>query len=331
MRNLVLVLFLASIVLACRQGSKSTIKGTFSDFAVEDTASIDKIFLADKSDRTVLLERRPSDWMVNGKYTVRYDLINNLLNTIKKVSVMQFVPKTAVENILKELSVNSTKVEIYQKGKLTITYFVGHATQNSLGTYMLIQGSDTPFICYVPGFRGYLSPYYMPIENEWISRQIFNHKPSQISSVSLDFERFPEASWKIENVDNKNFKLFNTKNDQFESSFDTSRVIDVISSFGYRGFEGFLAANKDRLDTCLTPKYYLGKLALIDKNNQEFSLKIYQIPLEEPVEDDYGKLTYVDPERFYGVVNNFNTLCQYYTFDPILVPIDYFLQRKNKN
>ncbi len=331
MRNLVIILFLASLVFACRQGSKSTIKGTFSDFAVEDTASIDKIFLADKSNRTVLLERRPSDWMVNGKYTVRYDLINELLNTIKKVSVMQFVPKTAVENILKELSVNSTKVEIYQKGKLTITYFVGHATQNSLGTYMLIQGSDTPFICYVPGFRGYLSPYYMPIENEWISRQIFNHRPSQISSVSLDFERFPEASWKIENVDNKNFKLFNTKNNQFEASFDTNRVIDVISSFGYRGFEGFLASNKDRLDTCLTPKYYLGKLALIDKNNQEFSLKIYQIPLEEPVEDDFGKLTYVDPERFYGVVNNFNTLCQYYTFDPILVPIDYFLHRKNKN
>lgn len=331
MRNVAVCIFFASILIACNMGSKTTIKGTFSDFGVEDTASIDKIFLADKSNRTVLLERKEGYWMVNQKYHVRYDLINNLLNTIKKVSVMQFVAKPAIENVLKDLAVGATKVEIYQNQKLVKTYYVGGPTQNSLGTYMLIQGSDTPFICYVPGFRGYLSPYYMPLEGEWISREIFNHRPSQIEWASLEFAKVPEVSWKIENLDNKNFKVINIHTQQEVEAFDTNRVKDVLSSFTYRGFEQFTTANKERLDSVIVPKYYLGKLALQDKNGAIHSVKFYQLPYERPVTNENGEIDLIDPERMYGVVNDFVTICQYYTFDPLLVPIDYFLPRKNKN
>ncbi len=331
MRNFLAVLFISTLIFACNRGSKSTIKGTFSDFLVEDTASIDKIFLADKSNQTVLLERKVNSWMVNGKYTARYDLINELLNTIKKVSVMQFVPKGAVENILKQLAVASIKVEIYQHQKLVKTYYVGSPTQNSLGTYMLIDGSDTPFICYIPGFRGYLSPYYMPLEGEWISRQIFNHRPSQIQWAKAEFAKFPEISWKIENPDNKNFKLLSLQSNQYIQDFDTNRVKDVLSSFAYRGFEQFTTANKDRLDSVLVPKYYLGKLSILDKDNVEHSVTFYQLPYERPVTEENGEISLIDPEKMYGVVNEFTTICQYYTFDPLLVPIEYFLPKKNKN
>ena len=48
--------------------NNSTIKGEYSDFAVEDTASITKIFMADKANNQVLLERSDnSKWLVNGK------------------------------------------------------------------------------------------------------------------------------------------------------------------------------------------------------------------------------------------------------------------------
>ena len=66
----------------------STIKTQLRDFAVEDTASVTKIFLADKADNTILLERQDDGtWKVNDTYLVRPDVINNLLGTINTITL----------------------------------------------------------------------------------------------------------------------------------------------------------------------------------------------------------------------------------------------------
>ena len=84
---------------------KGTIKETLRDFAVEDTAAITKIFLADKSNKSITLERQPSGtWLVNGKFIARRDAIQTLLYTIKKVDVKELVGKKAQDAIVMRLS-----------------------------------------------------------------------------------------------------------------------------------------------------------------------------------------------------------------------------------
>ena len=67
----VLIVFVLLAVVACGLWyveSNKSIKGELRDFAVTDTSSIDKIFLADKEGRAVTLVREaPNRWMVNGK------------------------------------------------------------------------------------------------------------------------------------------------------------------------------------------------------------------------------------------------------------------------
>ena len=46
----------------------STLQGEASDFQVWDTASVTKIYLADRRDRESLLERQPQGWTLNGTY-----------------------------------------------------------------------------------------------------------------------------------------------------------------------------------------------------------------------------------------------------------------------
>jgi hypothetical protein len=63
----------------------TTFKGELKDFAIHDTASITKIFLADKTGRTVLLQKQPDQtWLVNGMYKADQKKIDLLKQTIKQ-------------------------------------------------------------------------------------------------------------------------------------------------------------------------------------------------------------------------------------------------------
>ena len=60
-----------------------------SAFAIADTSSISKIFIADKDGFQALLERVPGQryWSLNGNYLARKDAVDLLLKTFKRVKV----------------------------------------------------------------------------------------------------------------------------------------------------------------------------------------------------------------------------------------------------
>ena len=93
-RILVIVLVLAFITFyLVFNNSKSTLLKRYSNFAIEDTASITKIFLADKRNNRVLLERiKPGKWTINKVYEGNNDAITILLKTIANINVRMPVP-----------------------------------------------------------------------------------------------------------------------------------------------------------------------------------------------------------------------------------------------
>ena len=66
-----------SIYIYKTKGNTSTLDKEASDFKFKDTASIDKIFLADKEGKQVLVERTKSGWVLDGKFHVRPDVIES--------------------------------------------------------------------------------------------------------------------------------------------------------------------------------------------------------------------------------------------------------------
>lgn len=312
---------LLSIVVAC--GGKGSQKNELSSFKVEDTASIDKIFMADKSNRKVLLTKENGRWMVDNEFPARVDLINDLLILLKRIEVKQYVPKTALENVIKSLSVYSTKVEIYQKGKLTKTMYVGGPTQDHLGTYMLLEGSSVPFICYVPGFRGYLTPYFIPMPEEWRDRMIFAYHINDIHKVKMEFVNLPDQSYEVSH-DKGRFEIRLLKSNTLLHNFDTLAVKDWMKNFKNIGFESFLDVNKARLDS-VTSKYGLYKITVTQSDGKERSVALYQIPLPPGTIDIYGNEEKIDVDRMYGIIDGKTlVLCQYFTFDPVTIPPSYF-------
>ena len=132
-RNALIIIGLMGLIAAAfyvhRTRSGSTLDSSLAEFAVSDTASIDRIFLADRRGNTVLLDRKQVDhWELNEKHKARQDAVQLLLETIMKVEVKMPVPKVSHNNVVRLLAGTATKVEVYQKGELVRTYYVGDAT-----------------------------------------------------------------------------------------------------------------------------------------------------------------------------------------------------------
>src|SRR5687768_1281747 len=101
---IITILLAISAVYLIMQNKKGTIKEELKDFAVEDTGLVDKIFLADKTGKTITLEKRADGfWGLNGKYSAREDAVRNLLETIKTLAVKTPVAKAAKGNVVKNL------------------------------------------------------------------------------------------------------------------------------------------------------------------------------------------------------------------------------------
>ena len=177
-----IVLLLAISVYLILKNQTDTFKKDLTNFAVKDTASISKIFLADRTGKKVVLERiSVSEWKVNGKFEARPQAIKLLLQTIHNISVKATVPKPAFNNVVKRLATGAVKVEIYKHDELAKTYYVGGATQDSYGTYMIMENSTTPYIIWMQGFEGYLTPRYFTEENVWRNPALIHISPIEIA------------------------------------------------------------------------------------------------------------------------------------------------------
>ncbi len=323
---IVIVLAIAVFILFKTQRS-STIKPELRDFAVEDTASITKIFLADKENRTITLDRKNGFWMVNNQFEARPDAIQTLLKTIHSLSVKSPVPQTAHETIIKNLSVKSTKVEIYKGDELIKTYYVGHATKDQTGTYMLLEGSSVPFVMHLQGFSGYLSTrYFMDIEM-WQAPRVFKYHYSDIRTVTSNHVKEPKKSFKLSTDGNDNFQLLSLTDSVLIEDFDTADVKFFLSNFRELNYDRVLSSiDENKKDSIIsaTPDIILTVEDVTGKTN---TLKLWK-----KVKDNSKPLSteeaILDLDVLYALTHDdLFVLVQYFVFDPVLVGVEYFTEK----
>lgn len=305
--------------------TNSTVKPELKNFAVEDTSDVDKIFLADKNNHEVTLTKETAGrWRVNGKYYARRDMLDNLIDVIRRVTVRSIVAKAAQENIIKRMATGSIKVEIYKKGELYKVYYVGSGTQDNLGSFMLLENSSAPFICFLPGHKGGITNFYMPLESEWRERLIFRYTFQEMSAVTVNYPADPTSSFSLEIEGNNQFKLRSLATNNYVP-FDTMKVKAYLLEYKNVAFEDFSDVPAVKMDS-VRAKHQLFTITVKEKNGTEQWVKGYRLPLPPGTTDDYGNLIPFDEDRMYGDVSHLKeqVILQYYTFDRLAVPISFF-------
>ncbi len=316
---LVAVVILAIIVAVVYFAQNTNKKSVFRDFALQDTASIDKVFMADKNNNTITLERKQNYWMVNNKYKARRDLMNILLETICKLEVSAPVPDAKLEKVLKDISVSGIKTEIYQNGKLAKTYYVGGVTDDNTGTYMIMEGSDLPFVMRIPGFNGFLTVRYATEINEWREKQIFNYDPNDMAKITVEYPALPQESFVAISKGNNVFDLTNIDGSAVGFDFDPLLVKEYFSRCKFIGFEAYIMDElQDSKRDSLNKEPLLSKYSIENRAGEVQSVRTYYRQNINKLLDDDGNLYQFDIDRIYGIINDKEVvLLQFYIIDPI--------------
>ncbi len=330
-----IILLIVIIVLIIVSGAVFFIRNydpqqTLRDFAVEDTASITKIFLANKQGSSVTLERAGNHWTVNEIYTARFDFVNNLLTTIKKLEVSSPVSSAKLERVMKDLAVQGIKVEIYQDDELAKTYYVGGVTEDNSGAYMILEGSDLPFILSRPGFTGYLPVHYLPELSEWRERIAFNYKIEDIAKVYVEYPNANESFVALRNGENE-YSLRNIDGSSVEIAYDTLRVKEFVSRIKFIGFETYIldSLQAEKRDS-LQKTQMLASFTIEDVNGNKNKIVTYRRPNTTGLFDPDGNLFEYDVDNLYGILNDDEVvILQYPIIDPILFYKSDFLPRNS--
>ena len=350
-RNLILIVAVAviglvALLIALRGSRKSTFP---QDYHIEDTASVTRIFLADKQDNQVLLTRTgDSTWLVDNKYPANRPMVDLLLETLNTMRIRQQVNRNAVPNVIKDLSAHAVKVEVYQRQplinwfggrlrlfpreRLAVTYFVGRETQDMMASFMFREGDKVPYIIHIPGFRGFLTPRFVTEPLKWRSHTIVDLNVRAIERVELEIPDLPEESFAVQR-EGEGFYL-ELQGGHRADGFDTARVAQMLSGFTYLNFDEFASIVPNSFaDSCVSgnPRTILRITDTAGQTHQMRTYIKYNNPDDLLAMPDPTMYETFDLDRLYAIVDDRDTvLIQYFIFDNILQPASYFLGREKQ-
>ncbi len=323
------ILMAAAAIYFYYTQKSGTIKMELSDFAVADTLSIDKIFMADREGHSVTLTRQsPTEWNVNNKFQAKPSGISTLLYTISAIEVRSPVGKNLYNSTMKLMASKSTKVEIYQHGDLVKTYYVGHPTMDNLGTFMYLQGSTVPFIVHIPGFNGFLSTRYFAEEQNWRDRGLLHTEPQLITQILVKNPVNPDSTLEIRKIKEGEYSVGNGK--QLLAAFDKRKLnayINGASNIFYEKLDNEMTG--EQRDSILKAGPF--SILYVEAGNKKVSANLYRKPVSVSSRSQYnettGKIWSYDLDHFYLMLDQDTTWyrCQYFQYDRLLKTTGYFL------
>ena len=337
----ILIFSLIAITLAIFS-LKNESSGTITnDFLIYDTSLVEQIFMVDKQEQQITLNKKNNIWYVNGKDAAIGENVEIILQTLMYIEVKTPVSKSARDSYISKMATNSTKVEIYENAPLfsifgidfmkklrkAKVFYVGPPTRNYKGTVMKMENSDDLYVTYLPGFNGYLSERFSANYADWLNHRVFKLPIKSINSIKVEFGEQPNQSYKINNIGNRTYNLLPLTNNQAVQHYDTIRVLEELASFRNINFETLLDdMPQHRLDSLKASKPYI-TLSVTNIAMQTTKVKMYRRKNFTNKPDFEGNIHQYDLDRMYAIIDGFEYIVtvQYFVFDNITRPLDYLL------
>lgn len=334
------ILIVIAAVLLWNNRYLTSLRGEAYDFTVRDTASVTRLFFADKSGNQVLLRRTEEGWKVNEKYDAQPVMINNMLYTLDKMRIKMPVSLATHDNVITRMAGTNTKVEVYQivprinlfnniklfpHEKLTKVFYIGDVTQDNNGTYVLKEGADKAYIVHLHGFRGFISSRFSANQEDWRDHKILSEDISNIASFKLEFNNDPENSFILNEKGRYKYEM-KRLNDESNVNIDTVRVLNLLTSFGDVRFEAFLSdITKERRDSIISSPYQ-ERLTLTTKDGKQNVIRTYTMRIDASAFNFAENEWDDDPDHKYAYIENDDELVmiQDFAFGKILKPAEYY-------
>lgn len=289
-------------------------------FAIEDTASVNKIEIYDSyNDIEYTVERNKEGvWVGENGECVRQDVVIVMLETMNRIMLRGYVPQSATQNMKKLLMAQHKRVKIYQNGKWVKTWYVGHSTRDRMGTHMLLETptiiSDNPVIMGMKGFFGILEPRFFADPRRFTCTNLFSFKREDLGEIEVINRVNPTASFKVE-VKNADEYLV-TSNGEIVNQVDRNNLVFYLNGFEDVHFnQPNYTMSEAEIDSLrnVSPDY---ELKIKTKQNEDFNFKMYR--RLDPEYDTKDTIAY-DEDYLWGFTKDDELVrLQYYTVGPLI-------------
>lgn len=299
-------------------------------FALEDTVNVSRIMLTTLTGDTIDLRNNTGSWTFNNGKMPRPDAIHNLLRTMHQVEIKVPVAKSMHNTVVKNIAGRRTRVEVYNlKGEKIKGFYIGDNSDKLNGTFMLMEGSDMPFVVNIPGFSGYISTVFFTDATDWRSKQIFQYTPDAIQQIDVTYPNVKDSTFSLVRQTDNTFLI--VANAAGKTPLNQEIVQFYLKQFKVLNAEYYINED-DKRDSLLntTPACIM---AVTDRNTVTTTLKIYYRPLtyrskmqfthkDEPIEFDLDK--------YYGIFNNDRDLAiiQNFVFGKLLIGPQFFHRQR---
>ena len=284
---IIITILISLIIIGVKQNNNnSTIRTDKRNFSIEDTLNINKIELTNRNLESIVLQRTPQQWTLNNSLVANQYSIDLLLKTIKEMRIKNPVARSALNNVIKRMAVQNTKVTIYSNNGDMKTLFIGGETADQLGTFMMIDGAKEPYVIRIPGFNGYLSSRFNCKEDLWRDKKLF---------------------------DNNSKIYYNIQATNLNSS-DPNQWIEIDASKVKNTYcEKFLT--QTQLNEIKKRQPFI-----IFKSEENEKLKYFYCYRKKPPNKDKYKMNKYDQDRFYIIQGSTLMLVQYNQFNNFISP-----------
>ncbi len=311
----------------------STLNSNEKEFALEDTASISKIYISDMNGTHITYLRSGDKWIIeNDNVEVRKDVIDMMLRTVKNFSLRYPVAKAALENSIKDIAAHNKKIELYNaNGKKMRSFYLGPPAPDGKGNYMLAENAKTPYVVWNTGFVGSLETRFSTDANDVQSRLILSIPFPSLSEIVVQHSdpALNSFSINVQKPDSFLITNLNTKETLPNKKIDKDKVFEYIDFLKAVYCEAVVNKEQEIVKATSTTPFCVITCKLRNGSSTVVTCYYKEITKRSKSQtDEKGKARIYDLDRFYGTVSGSNMvyLLQDFHFGKLLKSFDYFVK-----
>lgn len=321
---ILLLILLGLAVFFYFQTEKSTLTDWDADFSIRDTEKIDSFSITQDSAK-VKLYKVEGRWYYNNHIPVRDRAVNQFFNVLKDLRIEAPAPKQNRHEIIDLVKQNPLEVKIYKRGRKIKDYWVEDSPYKKGSTYMLMKGSDNPYLMSIPGYNKDLASLFRIDENYWRDKALFGLSGIDIQKVKVMYPQDPDDSFQLEYRKNGKFVLRRLPSEDKIKNFKKNMASRYLSYFGNIRFQRLIREESKELVDSLRSSSPFCVIEVEDLSGKLIKLETYR-KLSKGKKDAFGEKTKYDLNFLYGIYNETDDvlLIKYTEIDPLFKEISYF-------
>jgi hypothetical protein len=310
-----------------KNAGKSDQQLSLIEFAIKDVTTVDKVIISDAFGRKFEIVKNDEQWTDKDGNCIVQESVSLILDAFKNIEFKGYLADNSIPQFTKIITTQHTKVEIFQNGEWTKTWYIGPPAQDHYGQVMLIDSkeggkSDAPVLMKIKGMNGIIEPRFFADARKWECTNIFSIPLNKLAKVEVKFNDEPERSFTVTKK-GSDMKVY--QQDRLLQNVDTSMIFRYLNNYQKIHFDIPNYVLNDRQIDSLKATAPFCVLSVKETNGQTTKLKCFRLQVKDP--GDQGITEYEDTDRnkFWCELPSGEIVkCQYFVFNPLLLGHIYF-------